>query len=260
METLPAEIIDQILETFPAEYGPPTGTPQNRAVQRKVAGYSTICRAWRDSIERLTFKSLRICTDELDTFSALFSGANISRRAALSTLNVYTILPDPGNAIGCCDVTRVPDRNADGIAFSAAVVKLFTILADVNLRAKRLIPPPLSIVFSQACRSSIMTAPRASSRKVPCSPPVGHYRHSRREVSEAQAASGEFEMVCSTEMPVVPDVQTLDFRHSGGLSALKLTCIPDVVWPLSDLEQLVLLTEDHYHFGRLQRKARRTCK
>lgn len=121
MDRLSTEVLARVIECLRAD--------------EKLAPYSTTSRAFKDSIERLTFRTLSITTDELDTFAAAFSEDGVSRGTGLTSVGITFILPDPSNGISCCDAGQIIDREADGAAFTASVVKLFTILADIDARA-----------------------------------------------------------------------------------------------------------------------------
>jgi hypothetical protein len=257
MDTLPPEIITQILETFPIEQGPRTGSRKRRAFRPEIARYSSISRVWNASIERLTFRSLTICTDELDAFAATFGGGKISRRAALTSLTVVFILPDPANPMGCCSVTRTLDREADSVMFSSAVVRLFAILSDLESRSieKR----PLSLIFLEGWRISKSAEPRGTTR-VPCRPTDHHrYQHDIRKVKEAEAISGEFALLHIGDVPTVHGITILDYKGTHELSSLRPTWIPAIVERLPDLEELLVWREDRYSLGRHERHARREC-
>ncbi|KAF2824665.1 hypothetical protein CC86DRAFT_468004 [Ophiobolus disseminans] len=240
MDTLPPEIIAQIVEKFTED--------------QKLAPFSTISRVWKASVERLTFKSLSVATSDLDELASLFNGDNISRRAALTSLRITVILPNPGNAMGCCPVVRTIDRAADSTAFSEAVVKLFSILADLEARATA--QPPLSLAFPEGVRPSRTKEPHGST-KVPCMPGYGNHQHSRREVRETKAKFGQFELLHETAIPTVYSVETLDFLGYHDLSDLKLTWISAIVPRLPKLRKLILWRTDEYGDGRRKRVALR---
>jgi hypothetical protein len=223
----------------------------------RLAPYASVSRAWKACIERLTFKHIRVSTDELDTFATLFSGHNIERLAYISILNVRVMLPPPQNPLGCCAVVRIPDREADSVMFSAAMTKLFTILAEMEARATEQCPMHLRF-WEGWCRSRFQE-PKGSTR-VPCS---DQGLHSRREILEAKAVSGQFHLVHEDAIPVVPGVTTPEFvggSESNELSYLNTSWIPKIVQRLPDLETLHLTTEDKYDHGRHKRHLRRESK
>jgi hypothetical protein len=139
-----------------------------------LAQYSPVSRAWKASIERLTFRELIIKTDELDAFASLFRWENISRRATLASPAIVFILPPPHNPADCCAVVRTPDRGADSAAFSVSVAKIFTILADLEALASE--TPPLSLKFHTAYRSSNFQEP-SGSKAEPCMILDRQYQH-----------------------------------------------------------------------------------
>jgi len=223
-----------------------------------LAQYSTISRAWKASIERLTFRELTITTDELDAFVALFDGDNIARRTHLAKLIVNFILPVPPNAHGCCAVESPPDRGADSAALSSSIAKLFAILAALADRS--IDKPPLSLCFNNGCRRTKSHELRISSRaRCWTIPGISRGKHSSRETREAQAMSGEIEFLHDTIIPTVRGVQ--EFEHVGiyDLEDLKPTWIPSIVARLPDLVRLRLGTLDSYEYGRLKRMERKDC-
>ncbi|KAF1830452.1 hypothetical protein BDW02DRAFT_633609 [Decorospora gaudefroyi] len=257
MEKIPLEILANILETFPLVYAASASDISSTVYRRQLAQYTAVSRAWKALIERYTFKSLTITTNELDAFAALFSGENISRRAALTTLNVIFVLPKPQNALGCCPVVRTLDRQADSFEFSASVAKLFTILADLEARATE--KPLLLLSFLGAYRLSEEQEPKGTER-VPCMPPYGKGRqHSRREVMEANALSGQFELVREEAVPTLQGITSFEFRGLWALSDLKPTWIPEIFRRLSGVQSLLLTTKDKYEDGRNSRHAQREC-
>jgi len=249
-------LLNEIIESIPREEEGTTIFSRGDAWSVRLAQYSTISRAWKAALERHTFRTLTITTDELEAFAGLFSGENISRRAVLTTLTVEFILPNPANAMGCCQVTRTLDREADSAAFSTAVRKLFTILAD--LEARTVEKTLLSLMFRKGWRHSRSTEPWGGTR-VPCTSKYGQRRHTRREVAEAKAMSGQFELLWEDSIPTVFGVTTLDFKGFDDLEDLKPTWIPVLVARLRDLEKLWIRRRDDYDDGRNKRHAQRNC-
>jgi hypothetical protein len=249
MDNIPAEVLANIIECFPEEQKY-IGSTQAMTWSAQLAPYAAISRAWKASVERVAFKDLTVASNELDAFAALFSGDNISRRAYLASLTIVFILPNPENALGCCPVVRTLDRTADSVAFSASVAKVFTILADLAASATE--HPPLYLSFYSAYRLSKWKEPKGSST-VPCQPGYDKYQHSRREVLEAKAVSGQFELLRDESLPVLHDVKSFTFKGFDDLDDLKPTWIPAIVGQLPSLERLHLHTKDLYSAGRLGR-------
>lgn len=181
MNTLPPEILAHIVDNIKEVQG----------WDLRLAQYSPISRAWKTSIERLTLQRLKITTDELDAFTALFSGESISRWANLTSMTVTFILPILPNPTGCCLVVQPPGREADGAVFSESVKELFTILADRGARAIR--KEPLTLCFSQAYRLTEFEGPEATTW-AGCTSIDSLSVHSLRVVLDAQAVSGQFEL------------------------------------------------------------------
>lgn len=245
MDTLPAEILAQIVDSLPWEKAFPWGH------------YSPISRAWKAAIERLTFRRLTIRTNDLNTFAALFTGENISRRAYVEVLIILFMLPILPNATGCCPVDQPPDREADSIAFSTSVAKLFTILGDLQARATE--TQPVTLSFQTGYR---LTEPDGSevTKWKQCRDPFDmQITHYRREIREARALSGQFELLRGTIVPILHGITTFEFRGNYDLSDLKPTSFPGIVARLPDLERLFLCTNDNYDSGRRIRIANREC-
>jgi hypothetical protein len=254
MDTIPPEILAHIFDYFPEERAA-VKSAQTYNWRPELAQYSTVSRAWKASIERRIFKELAIATDELDTFAALFDGENISRREFMTSLDIVFILPPPHNPTGCCAVVRTPDRSADSAAFSASVIKLFTILADLAARAPE--SPPLSLTFFKAYRVSKSQEPRGTTDKVPCMPPVGKHQHRRRRVLEAKAVHGQFELIREDSIPMVHGIGSFQFRVLHDLQDLRPTWIPAIVKRLPSLERLLIDSKVWYNAGRRRRHAQR---
>jgi hypothetical protein len=230
MDTLPPELLNEISENI----------PQERGVRAKLAGYSSISLAWKAAIERLTFKTLSIrIPDDLDALSECFSGVNVSRRTALTSLIVKPILPRPGNPKGCCLITRPLDREADSVAFSKTMVKLFTAL---KLEGPIAGQSALSLSIWEVYRRSPVPGYEKGKATMPM--PCKKWKHSERVQSKAIATSGEFELLYCDLIPKLHGVTTLDFGGGYDMYALKPTWIPGIVGKLPDLEKLVMRKAD----------------
>lgn len=260
MEKLPHETIAQIFEMFPKEDGPENGG--RIRYRAPLAQFSSVSRVWKASIERITFRELTIATDELDTFAALFKGGNISRHEALVFLSVVVILPDPANAMGCCAVTRKLNRKADTAVFTAALTKLFTILADTETRT--VAAPAIFLTFTEAVRHSRTTEPRGT-RTCPCQPADYHERqHSQQDVLKAEARAGQFKLVNENLVPQVTSVKTfelLETNYYNNFRDLRPTSISKIVSKLPHLECLSIGATDLYEWGGHRRHAQKqhTC-
>lgn len=166
--------------------------------------------------------------------------------------------PQPHNVHGCCPAVRPPDREADSLAFSTAVTRLFTILADIGARATR--PTPLSLEFLTAERVS-KSEERLSYGCVPCRPlERGTYQHSKRQVDETIAVSGKFELRPICDIPQIAHVATLIFRGLDKLKELKPTWLQKIAPQLPDLDMLDVTTYAEYSTGRRKRHAQRESK
>lgn len=244
MDTPPAEIITQIMKELSANTRN-KGTivlSDGKAWRVQLARYSSISHTWKACVERFTFRILKIATDELDNFAALFNG-DISRWPSLTSLTVDFILPDPINPMGCCTVVRPMDRKADSIAFSTAVVKLFAILAAMDARAAS--RPPLSLHIWGDWRVSWRTQPRGSTR-VPCQTGRNEEQHGKWEVEDAKAKSGQSQLIHKEHIPTVNSKTGTDFRYFGVLADLKPSSIGTIVARLPNVEELHIMRTDPY--------------
>jgi hypothetical protein len=88
MTTIPQEIVDNIIDQLALEDG--TCTDDD------IASYACISHHFQHSVERLTFKKLRVLSTELVEFRATFQGRNSHRRMILKELCMTIVLPDYG--------------------------------------------------------------------------------------------------------------------------------------------------------------------
>jgi hypothetical protein len=255
MDSLPPEMITQIIESLPADNAAGGTVMFGHGIgwYSRIANFSSISPAWKASVERLTFRTLTITTDELDDFAAIFSGTNISRWSNLTSLTIRFILPDPTNGMSCCAAGQILDREADSTAFSATLIKLFTILALLESRAIE--KPPIMLSFYEAYRRSRWKVyERYSGRE--CHDVHGKKIHYRNEIREAKDVSGQFVLLHEDEIPTLGCIKTFDFkggRWSDCLKDLKLTWIPILLRRLPGLETFSVTTEDSYNWGRQKR-------
>lgn len=259
MDKLPPEILTQVIENLGDDEYHKKGTlvrcdAKWRTI--KLALYSTISRAWNASIERLIFRSLAVTTDELGTLETAFSGENVLRRRFLETLTVTFILPDPPNGMSCCDAGQIVDREADSSAFSASVVELFSLLADLDARVND--APTLSLSFQSAHRrSKFLDMERRKPLYTDCKEKDYYKHHSPIEQEDIEAVSGCFKLVNPDAVPAIRRVVKLDFKGMGDLEDLSPTWISDVARRLPEVEKLCLGWADLYEWGRHKRRAHR---
>lgn len=246
MNTIPPEIRDSIIGYLPL-HGPHTN--QGRAP------FSTISRAWKDSIERRTFRSLRIKSTELDEFGSIFKGPNISRRAALKYLTVDFILPSPADGPGCCDVERIPNRVADSESFSSSVERLFTILSRLAKRCSQKFP--MTLTFRAAYRWSRYEGPEIG-HYLHCPYVPGQVQHSKRARRKARAKFGTFDLLSGVALPGLDDVSEFRFFRYVEFIYLEWAAISRILKYMPRLETLFLDGYDEYKFGRLRRIKERT--
>jgi hypothetical protein len=257
MDTLPPELLSEIIEKIPQER--PTYEDkmkiirsQGRSWAAKLTEYASVSRAWKIPIERLTFRTLSITTqdEDLDSLAKVIGGANVSRRVALTSLTVKPILPTLGKPKGCCLVTRTLDCEADSVAFSKAMVKLFTALKlEVPIAGQA----SLSLnIYGGYRRRSGSPTPLAT-KPMPCK----KGKHSERAQLKAIALSEEFELLYEDSIPTVHGVTTLDVRSFRDMEALKPTWIPGLVGRLPDLEKLEVHKQDYKEQSLDKRAAQR---
>jgi hypothetical protein len=244
MNTLPSEILAQIIGSGLSD--------------DNVAPYSTISRAWKASIERITFQSLKITTDELKEFAALFEGGNISRQACMANLLVTFVLPLPPNADGCCIVESPPDRAADSAAFSKSVLRLFTVLADIAARAIE--RRPFSLCFYRAQRRTKSgRLEYLSAKECWSNNGISRGKHSEQRIKKADENSGQFELLHSDSMPILDTVTTLELGSMLAVERLKSTWISRIVARLPNVEKLCLSTYDDCRWSSFKRIESKEC-
>lgn len=113
-----------------------------------TAPLAVISRAWQAAVERRTFRSIRVDSDELSHFQAAFVPA---RRGFLTKLVLTVILP-PYDGIGRTKKETLKDKQANNKAYSDAIHSTFRILhgweadrhADPSHRIKLFINHPVS--------------------------------------------------------------------------------------------------------------------
>jgi len=241
MDKLPLEIYANIVDQLIA----------SSRFKVPLASYAAISSLWKLSIERHTFRDLRIETTELDEFAALFNGENISRRAALRKLYVTFILPTPSNGVPCCDVEGVPSDEADSVSFTTSVVELALILSSLGARSCQRYP--LYLVFSKARR----TFPSGVWKTCDNPDDWTRYRHGREQRIEARANFGQFEIFDNAAIPFIDDVTSFYFHHYEELVRSKYTWIPRIARCIPNLETFVLQGADSYQDGRNRRILKR---
>ncbi|KAH7075651.1 hypothetical protein BKA63DRAFT_511983 [Paraphoma chrysanthemicola] len=252
MNKIPPEILAHILDQIPKELSEGVSSRGMR-YHAKLARYPTVSRTWRSCIERLVFKELTVTTEELSIFVALFRGENIARRAYLSMVTIVFILPPTLNPLGCCPVTRIPDRLADSKVFSASVAEIFAILADLEARA--ITKSLITLYFLRADRNP---EPGMIGREDnQCSASSLRVNHTRRDIREAQAVSGQYELVREEVLPTLYGIEAFKLTGMSELRELKHSCISKIVGRLPNVQRLSLATEDLYNCGRRQRQQRR---
>ena len=101
-------------------------------VQKPIAQYATISRAWQWAIENHTFSRLSFSNDELDTVKSIaLQSPYEHRRKTLRELLFSIHLPSyDDNACGRFE--RQADRHINDQAFSKAVAQLFTALEVID--------------------------------------------------------------------------------------------------------------------------------
>ncbi|KAH8711917.1 hypothetical protein GQ44DRAFT_830254 [Phaeosphaeriaceae sp. PMI808] len=252
MELLPPEIVDHIVSSLPIQhqqYFYDRSRRGNPCRDQQLAQYSPISRAWKASVERITFRHFVLQSDDFDTFASLFRDEGISRLASLRTLKVDFILPIPPNAHGCCTVEQPPDRESDTTVFSASVAKLFAILAGLETRATEQQPLYLNLCFNAAYRLSQSKGLQTPYLEKCVKGEFSDFKHTQRELREANAISGQFELMHDNIIPMVHGITTFTYLGLHHLRDLKSTCIPRIVARMPNLNKMRIRTEDNYDTG-----------
>lgn len=216
-----------------------------------VAQYSRVSQAWKDCVEQLTLRSIKVRTDRLDKFTALVDGNNASRWAIIQRLRIIFVLPSLPNTDGCCIVVRQPDRQVDSAAFSVAVVNLFKVLADLTDRLPR--DRALSLRFEQFQRlnddQELGYGTNAGCCKIPG---ISRGEHSKRENREAYAQSGQFELLHGTKVPTLRGITSFEYVSMYDDKDLKATWILRILSRLPDVTTRSLSTSSDCEDGRLR--------
>ncbi|KAF2027526.1 hypothetical protein EK21DRAFT_91441 [Setomelanomma holmii] len=243
MNKIPPEILAQVAEEIVwAQCW--SSSPTYRQWNARISQYATISRVWKVTVERLIFKFLT-----RRKHNALGIHHNV---------NIRFMLPPPRNPLGCCAVVRIPDRAADSVTFSASVAKVFTILAGLQSRSDKQGCPPLC--FYAVHRRSRSQEPTGTT-EVPCIPQeYSRFQHSRQQVLEARAVSGQFELLREDAIPMLHGISHLEFSGSQDSGDLKTSWISAIVERLPDQVTLHIRTVDEYDYGRNKRHDRQNCK
>lgn len=144
MERLPQEILDLIatfIECYPGQtdlspwerthpsdpsnYYPYYSAipPCERTVPSHLSNYSTVSRAWKHTIECITFRKITLKSTEIDAFGAILSG---DRRQFLTDLTIFVELPNCDAKAGGL-FERAAKKRANNEAFNDLITKLFAI-------------------------------------------------------------------------------------------------------------------------------------
>jgi hypothetical protein len=241
MDRVPTEIRENIIKYLLGPYQ-----------TERLSKYVSISKLWQSAFERHMFRSLKITTEELDAFAALFTGPNVYRGTALTSLDVFFVFPSPPNDRGCCPVERIPDREADSVSFSESVAKIFSILADMEKRAVESLKP-LILSFHSARRSKYN---EESTTRSPCV--RKHMRHTKEEVALAKFEHGTFWLREEDKIVPVNQVKRLNaYVFYPEFEDAELAWIPKVVRKLPRVECLLVQANDSYKWGPIKRIARR---
>lgn len=126
MDNLPQELINRMvyyLERYEGQSQLPVLQQQSREPS-KFPPYATLSTPWKEAVERITFHSLRIKTDELGHFKAIVTGDRCKYLTNLS----YTILLPEYSEEACSRVESDVEKRLNDESFSRGIYSLFCIL------------------------------------------------------------------------------------------------------------------------------------
>ncbi|KAH7095616.1 hypothetical protein FB567DRAFT_34823 [Paraphoma chrysanthemicola] len=128
MDNLPQEIINRIapfLERYPEQHGVAIIQQQSRRAS-ELPAYATISKQWKEAVEYLTFRQLKIRSDDLEQLEALVIN---SRRRYLKRLS-YTILLREFPKEKCRQTESQDERESNNEAYTQGIINLFNILTQ----------------------------------------------------------------------------------------------------------------------------------
>ncbi|KAK4987211.1 hypothetical protein LTR50_004812 [Elasticomyces elasticus] len=112
----------------------------------KLPPFATISRAWQFAIERLTFRSICLHSNELDFFEALCT-RHKHRRSALLQLDFCTALPPLAKG-AASRAENDQERQSNDESFTQAVRALFELLKAWEDDGEDRAAPPLQLILS----------------------------------------------------------------------------------------------------------------
>ena len=129
MDKLPLEVIVNIASYLPKHLDDgkiPLPLVASNALVRP--GIASLSRRWQFAVESTVFRDIELKSTEMDEFSGIFSAAQSHRRRFLKDLSYNIILPTYSEA-DFPTYESDQDRLANDTAASAAVLRLFSVLA-----------------------------------------------------------------------------------------------------------------------------------
>ncbi|TQN65941.1 hypothetical protein CSHISOI_09548 [Colletotrichum shisoi] len=125
METLPQDIIDEIVfHLLPADSKPKTPYDARGRSSLPLAPVAAVSRRLQAAVERLTFRSIKITSDELTEFDELLTPP---RRHHLASLTVTVLLP-PYDDAAARRAESPEERTANDEGYSRGIAALFDVL------------------------------------------------------------------------------------------------------------------------------------
>lgn len=151
MNNLPQELINKIalqLERCPDQQRVPL-LLQECTKDSKLPPYATLSRQWKNAVEFITFRSLKVWSDRLSDFRTHVTG---NRRNYLTRLVYDIVLPEyPKEVYG--HVETAQEQQANSEAFTRAISDLFATLKsweDEGLQSTLRLELPYRGAYSQA--------------------------------------------------------------------------------------------------------------
>ncbi|KAM5349617.1 hypothetical protein ACJ41O_006122 [Fusarium nematophilum] len=128
METLPQDIVDHIVSyLLPKDfYKPRKPYAKRKRPSQPLAPLATLSHRLQAAVERLTFRHIKVTSEELAEFGRLFTPA---RRGLLSNL-IFTVILPPYDDAATLRAESPEERAANDRAYTKAIQSLFQFLGS----------------------------------------------------------------------------------------------------------------------------------
>ena len=144
MDTLPQDIIDEIISSLLPEDWEPSDPYNQRRKWRLLSPLATLSPLFQAAVERMTFKYIKINSDEISEFKKLFTR---SRRLYLSKLTFTVILPSY-DSVAALRAESPDEWKANDESYTDATLSLFQILKSWELEDPGLVNYRLTLCIN----------------------------------------------------------------------------------------------------------------